>query len=328
MDTLSKPGSCPSIDKHLAERANSQLANAKAENTRRAYRSDMRSFSDWCIRCKREALPAEPETVRFYIVELNESGIKPATIARKLSSISQAHKLSSFPSPLDALVLEQFKAIRRERGTVQRKAKPLLAGELKKICDSLRLDVLGKRDRALLLVGWAAALRRSEISNLKISDLEFTDEGLIVTLRRSKTDQLGEGQKVAIPRLPDEQREYCAVSALKRWLSIGKFDNDGPVFRAVGRRGNNVFFAKIGENKLDSKSISNIIKRRIRLIGMNPFLYSAHSLRSGWATEAARIGLGMPALMQHTRHKSERVAIGYIQESNLFRCNPLEMLLT
>lgn len=326
MELLLKHGSCLSIDKHLAEVAASQLKHSKAESTRRAYRSDMRNFSDWCNRFGRESLPAQSESVRFYIVELSEVGIKPSSIARKLSSISQAHKLLSLPNPCDSLVLEQFKAIRRERGSIQRKAKPLLVCDIKKICDVLKPDVIDTRDRALLLIGWAAALRRSEISALRISDLEFSDEGLIITLRRSKTDQLGKGQKVAIPKLAGEQEKYCAVHAVRRWLSLSRpIDENEPVFKAVGKRGRNVFFSKIGGNALDSKTVSNIVKRLARLIGLNPAQYSAHSLRSGWATEAARIGLGMPALMQHTRHRSERVAIGYIRESNLFRCNPIEM---
>lgn len=331
MDTLLKPGNFPNTSDCLAELrrdADQQLAKSKAQNTRRAYGSDLHEFALWCESVGLEFLPACAETVRLYCSAMDTSGLKPATISRRLSSIAQAHKLNGHESPVTAVVLEQVKAIRRERGTVQRKAKPLLVKELRAICDTLKPDVLDTRDRALLLVGWAAALRRSEIVELRISDLEFCDEGMIVTLRRSKTDQEGEGQKIGIPILPVEQSRYCAVHAVRRWIGLARLNGiDGPIFRAVGKHGKNVFVSKIGEEPLYPKSISNIVKRRVASIGCNADLYSAHSLRSGWSTEAARIGLPIPALMQHTRHKSEKVALGYISESNVFRVNPLEMLL-
>jgi len=319
------PAAAPPELAELAEIGNAQIAESIPDNTRRAYSNDLNSFTTWAASHGLEVLPAAPQTVRLYIIALDQEGKKPATIARRLSSIAKAHRLKGFLSPIDPAVKEQLAAIHRTRGTAQDKARPLLIDDLKKIVNKTKPDVIGTRNRALLLLGFSAALRRSEIAALDISDLEFVDEGLIVHIRRSKTDQAAKGETIAIPKLPDEAARFCAIRAVSNWLAVAAIDS-GPLFRGLGRAGRNVFFCDIRPGRLNTKTINNIVKAMCKAAGINPDPYSAHSLRAGWATEAARVGLELPYLMQHTRHRSTRIAAGYIRESNGFRCNPLQML--
>ena len=308
----------------LAAIGDAQIKKTIPQNTRRAYAHDLSHFAQWASDRGLEAMPAAPDTVRLYIIALDIDGKKPATIARRLSSISKAHRLKGFLSPIDPAVKEQLAAIRRERGTAQRKARPLLAQDIKRMIQASKPDVIGKRNRALLLVGFGAALRRSEIAALDVGDIEINDEGAIVTIRRSKTDQTGQGERIAIPRLPDQAAQFCPVRTVAHWIQISKIDS-GPLFRPIGRAGRNVFFSAIGNGRLNNKTISDIIKGMIQAAGMTPAHYSAHSLRAGWATEAARTGLDFAYLKQHTRHRSSTIAAGYIREANLFKVNPLEL---
>jgi len=307
----------------LSELAGATLQNSKAANTKRAYRSDLNSFVSFCAERNLSALPAAPQTIVLFLTWLDSvQNRAPATIERRLVSLRLAHTAAGFESPINAAVREQMKAIKRTRGTAQTKARPLTALHLKKIVLSMKPDVLDTRDKAILLLGFAGALRRSEISALNFTDLEFVDAGLILNIRRSKTDQAGAGARIAIPKTGNA---LCAVAAVQRWVALSAIHN-GALFRRVGRYGANVFFANVYERRLSGRAICELVKKHAGRIGLPARHYSGHSLRAGWSTEAARIGLAMPLMMAHTRHKSADIAAGYVREANIFEINPLAML--
>jgi integrase len=319
------PGGRPALElAELAELAERTAAGSKSQNTKKAYRADLNSFCSWAADHGLSALPAEPQTMRLYITHLDQIGRRPATISRALAAISAAHKLAGLESPINGQSREQFKAVCRLRGTAQRQARPLLASHLKKIISQMRPDVFDTRDKCILLIGFAGALRRSEISDLNFEDLEFVDAGVILTIRRSKTDQIGAGEKVAIPRVADS--ELCPVKALEKWIAVSRIAS-GALFRKLGRYAQGVFFAHIWDSRLGDKAINTMIKKWAGRAGLPAVHYSAHSLRAGWSTEAARIGLAMPLLMLHTRHKDPKIAAGYVRSAQLFDSNPLSMIV-
>lgn len=328
---LSKSGSFPPGDKpgneikELAQKAHVLAQGAKSEATKKAYKKDWDSFVDWTTEQNLSHIPAEVETIVLYITHMDTLGRAPATITRALTSISQAHKLKGYESPTyHPQCTEVLKGIRRHRGTAQRQAKPLLAANMKKIVRACPPGVLGKRDRALLLLGWAGALRRSELVGLDYEDIESVEEGILLIIRKSKGDQEKKGQKVAIPEL---ENEFCPVKALYRWQSIVA-KSSGSVFCPVGLMGKNRFFYQIDKvRRLSARSVSIIVKKYVKIIGLNPDHYSAHSLRAGWTTSAAAIGVPEHLLMKHTRHRSRKTVQGYIRDGQLFTDNPLPLLL-
>lgn len=331
MDALLKSGNYPKPGSHKAEleklesKAEQLALDAKSTATKRAYKRDCESFARWTTDKGLLAMPAEIRTIILYITHLDELGRAPSTITRALTAISQVHKLSGIDSPTaSAQVGEVLKGIRRQRGTAPNQARPLLARGLKKILKIIPPDVLGKRDKALLLVGWAGALRRSELVGLDYEDLLPVEEGVVLTIRKSKGDQEAKGQKVAIPSL---ENEFCPVKALFEWRSIVA-RGSGPVFCAIGYGGKNNFFVPApNPRRLGEQSVSLIVKKYIKAIGENPAHYSAHSLRAGWTTSAAAIGTPDHLLMKHTRHRNQKDMAGYIRDGQLFNDNPLPLLL-
>lgn len=329
MEQLSKSGNSPRRDKaelsRLKDKAQQLALEAKSEATKRAYKRDCESFVRWANDKGLGTLPAESNTIVLYITHLDELGRAPSTITRALTAISQVHKLAGYLSPtIDPQVGEVLKGIRRRRGIAQSQARPLLASDLKKILRVIPPDVLGKRDRALLLIGWAGALRRSELVGLDYEDLLPVEEGIVLNIRTSKGDQEGRGQKVAIPAL---ENEFCPVKALYNWRALVK-QGQGPVFCQIGYAGKNNFVAPIDySRRLGGRMVSLIVKKYIKLIGENPENYSAHSLRAGWTTSAAKAGAPDHILMKHTRHRNAKTMQGYIRDGQLFTDNPLALLL-
>jgi site-specific recombinase XerD len=198
-----------------AEQAQAYSENSKAPNTRRGYRSDWRTFAAWCTAAGVASLPATPETVALYISGLAETH-KPATIGRHLAAIASAHKARGFNSPASmqhGAVSAVWHGIRRTLGTVQDQKQPILTPDLRAMVATLPDKLIGQRDRALLLVGFAGAFRRSELVGLNVDDCAFGQDGLTVTLRRSKTDQDGQGRKVGLSLWLEPRHLPCAVSA-------------------------------------------------------------------------------------------------------------------
>jgi integrase len=304
----------------LTERAEQFLQSSKAAETLRGYRIDWKDFTGWCQRHGRESLPASLETVALYLTD-EASHHKPATLQRRLASISQAHSAAGFAeSPTkSALVRSVWQGIRREKGVARQGKTPTLVPDLIRMLHELPPDkLIGKRDRALLLVGFAGAFRRSEVVGLEVSDLAFQEgQGIVVTLKRSKTDQEGGGQKVGIPFGQGE--ETCPVRALQAWLSAAAIV-EGPVFRAVDRHGN------VSASGMCGRSVARVVQRSIGKTGKDARQFGGHSLRSGLATSAAMAGKSMNAIMGQTRHKSEAMVRLYIREGSLFRDNAAQGL--
>lgn len=288
-------------------------AASRAESTARAYKTDWQHFTAWCDGQHTPPLPALPATVAAYVADLAEQGKKPATIARRLASISQAHQLAGYDSPSRTeQVRTVMKGIRRTLGTAQRQAAPATTHVIKAMVDTLPGTMSGRRDRALILLGFAGAFRRSELVSGGVDDVVFTPEGLVFTLRRSKTDQEGAGVKKGIPY--GSRPETCPVRALRSWLD-GAGILSGPIFRAVDRWG------RVSERALTDRSVADIVKRCAAAAGFKADDFSGHSLRAGLATSAAAAGANDRSIMQQTGHKSERVLRRYIRDGSLFRDN-------
>ena len=305
---------------------------ARAPNTLRAYASDIQDFETYC---RVEAgglshLPAPPEAVALYITDMVHSrGLKTSTVQRRLASISALHKRNGLPSPTEeALVRETMKGIRRLHGSRQEGAAPLTVGALRRVLGAIReedpsgdpkktkaLRAAALRDRALLLLGFAASLRRSEISALLVSDLAFVEgEGVVAEIRASKTDQGGEGEGVGIPY--GERADTCPVTHLSRWVAFSGRSGDEPLFCRVDRHGN------LKEGGLSGWGINELVQRRVQSAGLDASRFSGHSMRSGLPTSASAQKVGMEAWMPHTRHRSVAVAMRYARRGTLFTNNP------
>lgn len=316
---LDGKGELSSELKSIADKAKLFASSSKSAATKKAYRSDFQHFSVWCIGHDLSPLPASPETVAFYITHLADDEYAISTIGRRMVAISQAHKLSGHASPTTAQpVREVWKGIRREQGVGQKSKRPLLTVEIRRIIQRLDFEQLvDRRDAALLLAGFAGGLRRSELVGLDVEDVEERERGLVLRIAKSKTDQEGEGQVVGIPR--GRHEETCPVRAVEEWLEQTGIEQ-GPIFRSVSKGGG------VSDDRLSGRSVNLIVKRHVEAIGLNPSRYGAHSLRSGFATEAARAGASEREIMKQTRHRSRAVVRRYIEDGGVFRDNAANKL--
>ena len=295
-------------------RVRAYVQAAKAVSTRRAYAADWRDFSSWCARRQLPALPATPETIALYLSESADT-LKVATLGRRLAAIAKAHQAGGYESPCamrHAIVSETWKGIRRAHGVAQNAKAPVLVRDLRAMLDELPGGLIGLRDRALLLVGFAGAFRRSELVCLDVEDLAFTSDGLVVTMRRSKTDQEGAGRKVGVPY--GSRPDTCPVRALRAWLEASGIAA-GPVFRSVNRHG------RLQPGRLSSKAVALVVKRYAGAAEMDASQYAGHSLRAGLATSAAIAGASERAIMTQTGHRSAAMVRRYIRDGSLFREN-------
>jgi integrase len=258
------------------------------------------------------ALPATPQTVAAYLASLAASH-KPATLSRRLAAINAAHELANHPSPTGtSLVSLTLSGIKRKVGTRQRQVRPVMTEDLRKVVGNMEGDLVGTRDKALLLVGFAAALRRSELVALEVKDVDWVDGGVVVTIRKSKTDQEGRGQEIGIPYGATPQT--CPVVALRSWLVASGIE-EGALFRKVDQWGN------VGLNALHPGTVADVVKRHVAVLGLDPAQFAGHSLRAGLATSAAEGGANEIQIMAQTRHKSSAMVKRYIRRGNLFRSN-------
>lgn len=303
----------------LLAQAEASFRAARAGSTLRAYEHDWRQFRVWCEQHRLVPLPASTEAVILYATDLTKNqGKKWNTLSRRLAAISQLHQRAGFDSPTATWAMKQFLAgLRRELGVAPVRKKPVLVADLKEIVGMLPTSLLGKRDRALLLLGFTGALRRSELIALDLEDLERTREGLIVHIRRSKTDQEGEGRKVGIPQGADQAT--CPVWALEQWLQAAKIESSA-VFRVMNRHG------QVLSKRLSGEGVALVVKRSVERLGYDPRLFSGHSLRAGLATSAAAAGKGERAIMNQTGHRSVTTVRRYIRDGNLFRENAADGL--
>ena len=290
----------------LPDQVASYVADSLAENTRRAYLSDLAHFESWggCI-------PASDTLVASYLAAHAET-LSVATLVRRLSSISKAHAASGVVNPVRAeLVKATLRGIRRRRGSAQREATPLLKDDLFAMLDAMGDALKDARDRALLLIGFAGGFRRSELVAIDIGSIQFMRQGVIVTIPRSKTDQLGAGRKVGIPV---GRTRHCPVGALEDWIARAGLI-EGPLFRPVDRHG------RIHPNALTGEAVSLVIKERVAAAAINPAGFSGHSLRAGLATSAAQAGVATWRIRAQTGHASDATLSKYVRDGELFTGN-------
>jgi site-specific recombinase XerD len=283
----------------------------KAPATRQAYRSDFASFCAWCAGRGVASLPAEPGTVAAFLAAEAARGIKPSSIGRRVAAIRHAHKLAGHDEPPtnSEIVKATVRGIRRTLGAGQVRKAPATADKIvAMVTVAPRVDLKGLRDRALLLLGFAGAFRRSELVALDVADLEFCDGGLRVHIRRSKADQEGVGMTVAIVA----GSIACPVKAVQAWLEASRVTT-GPLFRAVAKGG------RISNVRLSDRTVANVVKAGASRVGLNAADFSGHSLRAGFLTSAALRGASIFKMMDVSRHKSMDTLRGYVRDADLFR---------
>jgi integrase len=296
----------------LVDQARDYADQATAPSTRRAYRTDWADFAAWCDLKRLPALPAAPETVALYLADGAQAGRKASTL-RRLAAIAAAHRLAGHESPTrHAAVRTVWSGIRRAHGTAQAAKTPALTADLRAMVHALPATISGARDRALLLLGFAGAFRRSELVALDVADLRDVPEGLVVTIRTSKTDQEGQGRTIGIPY--GRHAATCPVHAVQAWRELAGIA-EGAVFRAVDRHGN------VGRGRLSDRAVALVVKRAAAAAGLDPVQYAGHSLRAGLATSAAQAGVSERAIQEQTGHKSLLILRRYIREGSLFREN-------
>ncbi|MEN9936567.1 MAG: hypothetical protein RLZZ387_3146 [Chloroflexota bacterium] len=285
---------------------------SRSAATRRAYQADWRDFSRWCEARALPHLPAAPVTVAAYLAE-SAARLKPSTLQRRLASISQAHQLAGHPSPTrDEQVRTVLKGIRRVRGTAPAQKAAAGTEVVRALVAALGDDLAGLRDRALLLVGFAGAFRRSELVALDAADVTFAPEGMLLRLRRSKTDQEGRGETKGIPL--GKNAGTCPVRALQAWVRAAAI-TEGPLFRRVDRWG------RVGAARLSDRSVARVVQRAAAAAGFDPADYAGHSLRAGFATSAAAAGVSDRAIMRQTGHRSRQMLDRYVRAGGVFREN-------
>ena len=299
----------------LAAQAAAFARAAKAPSTLRAYAADWRHFVAWCEVQGASPLPATPETVAFYLTALAATH-RPATITRRLTAITKAHQVKGLLSPAtvsELAVGETLKGIRRTLGLAQKSKAPLLTADLLQVLAHVPPGLAGLRDRALLLVGYAGAFRRSELAALQLEDVAWVEEGSILTLRRSKTDQQGQGRQVALPL--GAHAQTCPVRALRSWIEQAQL-TEGRLFRAVDRHG------RLRPGWLHPDAVGEIVKRALGRAGFEAGKYGGHSLRAGFATQAAKNGATAFDIMRQTGHRSVQTVSRYVREAQIFRDAP------
>lgn len=268
------------------------LAAEKSSNTRRAYASDFADFSDWCGRVSEQALPASPVVTARYLAQLADGGLKASTITRRCAAIRYAHKAAGHEPPTGSEgVKAVMRGIRRKLGTKVTRKAPATAPTLATLLAVLPSKIVGLRDRAILLVGFAAALRRSELAALTVDDVDRRRNGAIFHLRRSKTDQEGKGRQIPVPN----GKALRPIEALDAWLEAAKISS-GPLFREVDRHGN------VGTAALSDRSIARVVKRAARAAGLDETIFSGHSMRAGFVTTSLDEGVDPFKVMKITGH--------------------------
>ena len=308
--------------KALQEETLLNLQSSKSNNTARAYKSDFKDFGLFCAQNGFKSLPSEPKIVSLYLTYLSTKDAKMSTLKRRLVSIGVIHRLKGhYLDTKHPSIIENIMGIKRRKGSIQLAKKPILISSLKKLINAIdeqdKEEIKKFRDRSLILIGFSGGFRRNEIVSLDYDDLDFVSEGLKINLRRSKTDQFGEGFTKALPYFDNSQ--YCPVVSLKKWIEISQIKS-GPLFKRFTKG------SKLSNNRLTDQTVALLIKKYLKLAGIESQNYSGHSLRSGFATSAAESGAEERSIMAMTGHKSTEMVRRYIKEANLFKNNALNKM--
>ena len=307
--------------KSLHEATLNNLKSSKANNTLRAYKSDFKDFGAFCATHGLNPLPTEPKIVSLYLTHLSKNS-KISTLRRRLVSISMIHKLKGhYLDTKHPIIVENLMGIRRVIGSIQKGKKPLLINDLKTIInviDDQKIDDIKKlRDKSIILIGFGGGFRRTELISIDREDLEFVTEGLKIRIKRSKTDQFGEGMIKGLPYFTNET--YCPIINLKKWLKISKI-NSGPIFRRFSKG------LYLTNKRLTDQSVVLLIKEYLNLAGIENKNFAGHSLRAGFATAAAESGADERSIMAMTGHKTTQMVRRYIREANIFKNNALNKI--
>lgn len=295
-----------------ASKAAKYASEARAEATRRAYAVDWRQFCQWCEARAIDPLPASPVAVAMWVADLADTHAF-SSIGRKLAAVSVKHKEAGLPSPIGLEpVPSTMDGIRRRLHVATSKKAPVRVSHIRSAMADFPDDLKGKRDRALILVGYAGAFRRCELVAVDLEDVRFVPEGAVITVRRSKTDQGGKGHQKALHY--GKNRQTCPVWALRAWIEAARI-TEGPVFRGVNRWGH------VSTARLTSQVVADVVKERAPLLGLDPAALGAHSLRAGLVTDGYASGVSEADIMRQTGHRSRAVLEGYYREANLFRGN-------
>ncbi|WLR96572.1 site-specific integrase [Shinella sumterensis] len=279
------------------------ISSSIAPATKRAYAADLAVYE-----ASGREIPSSPQDVAEYLAE--KAGIYAvATLRRHLATISKAHRAIGARDPVKSeLIASTMRGIRRTFGVAQRQAKALLRDDLFATLDKLGERPKDARDRALLLLGFATAMRRSELVALDVADVKFVTNGMLVTIRRSKTDQEAQGRTIAVPF---GRTRHCPVATLKDWLELAE-RREGPIFVYIDKHGN------LSSWRISGEAVSHVVKTRIAAAGYDPILFSGHSLRAGFATSAAQAGASTHKIRQVTGHRSDASLARYIRDADLF----------
>ena len=308
--------------KTLQEETLLNLKSSKAKNTIRAYKSDFNDFGLFCAQNGFKSLPSEAKIISLYLTQLSTKEVKISTIKRRLVSIGVIHRLKGhYLDTKHPLIVENLMGIKRRKGSIQNGKKPLLINNLKRLINVIdqqkKEQIKIFRDRTIILIGFSGGFRRNEIVSLDYDDLDFVEEGLKINIKRSKTDQFGEGSIKGLPYFDNSQ--YCPVVSLKNWIDIAKI-NSGSLFRRFSKG------SRLTEKRLTDQTVALLIKEYLKLAGIDNKNYSGHSLRSGFATSAAESGAEERSIMAMTGHKSSEMVRRYIKEANLFKNNALNKI--
>ena len=307
--------------KQLHEATLNNLKSSKAANTLRAYKSDFKDFGAFCAKHSFNSMPTEPKIVSLYLTHLSKNS-KMSTLRRRLVSISMVHKIKGhYLDTKHPVIIENLMGIKRLKGTIQKGKKPILINHLKSIINVIneqKIEEIKKaRDKSIVLIGFGGGFRRTELVSLDHEDLEFVPEGLKITIKRSKTDQFGEGMTKGLPYFDNEI--YCPVTNLKKWLELSKI-KDGPIFRRFAKG------LSVTKNRLTDQTVVLLIKNYLSLAGIDNSNFSGHSLRAGFATVAAESGADERSIMAMTGHKTSQMVRRYIREANIFKNNALNKI--
>ena len=307
--------------KALHEETLNNLRTSKANNTLRAYRSDFKDFAAFCIKHGLQSMPSDPKIVSLYLTHLSKKS-KISTLRRRLVSIGVVHKLKGhYLDTKHPVIIENLMGIKRLKGSKQVGKKPILINHLKQIINVINEqnieEIVKLRNKTLILVGFGGGFRRTELISVDYEDLEFVSEGVKIALKRSKTDQFGEGMTKGLPYFSKET--YCPVTNLKNWLKISKIKT-GPIFRRFTKG------SVLTDYRLTDQSVVLIIKECLKLAGIENNNFSGHSLRSGFATVAAEAGADERSIMAMTGHKTTQMVRRYIREANIFKNNALSKI--
>ena len=308
--------------KTIQEETILNLKSSKANNTIRAYKSDFHDFGLFCVKNGFKSLPTNPKTLSLYLTYLATKDNKISTIKRRIVSIGVVHKMKGhYLDTKHPAIVENLLGIKRRKGVKQKGKKPLLINDLKKIINVIdeenSSEIKIVRDRTIILLGFGGGFRRNELVSLDYEDLDFVNEGIKINIKKSKTDQFGEGSIKALPYFDNPR--YCPVKSIQNWIKISKI-NQGAIFRKFHKG------IKLSNIRLSDQSVALLIKYYLDLAGIDNKNYSGHSLRSGFATSAAEAGAEERSIMAMTGHKSTEMVRRYIKEANLFKNNALNKI--